>query len=134
MKERNPNFESMYNEYMQLVQQFQQLQQNINSLEKHMVDLNELGNSIDNMKEVKTGSETLIPMGSGIFVIGEVKDNTKAIMNVGANVCVEKSLDEVKESIEKQLNETNSIFIQMQDYARESVSKIRELQENLQEK
>lgn len=126
-------FQSMYNEYMGLVQQFQQLQQNINSLDKHINDLNELNNNIDNITETKINSETLIPMGNGIFLFGEIKDNKKALMNVGANVCVEKDLIEVKTNIEKQVNETGSLLMQMQEYARESVNRINELQEHLKE-
>ena len=38
----NKNFEALYTEYNELIQQFQQLQQNVGALEKHVNDLNEL--------------------------------------------------------------------------------------------
>ena len=125
----NKNFEALYTEYNELIQQFQQLQQNVGALEKHVNDLNELKNNLTSISQVQVNEEVLIPLGSGIFLNGLLKDNKTTLMNVGASLCVEKDVDDVVKTIDKQIDDTTSFLSQMQEYAGQSVNRIQELQE-----
>lgn len=117
-----------YMEYQILVQQFQQLQQNISILEKHVIDLIGLRDSLDSVKQTKLEQDTLVPLGGGIFLRGMLKDNKSVVMNVGSNVLVEKSVDDAKINVNRQLEELSNAIEQLQGEGADIASKIQELQ------
>lgn len=103
------NEELMKQRYMQ----FQMLQQQIEQINGHLEMLNQQGMeleiSIGAIKEVsKTpiNNELLTPIADGIFLKTELKDNKKFVVNVGFNVTVEKSADEIVKLLEDQKKET----------------------------
>jgi prefoldin alpha subunit len=62
----------------------------------------EVQGTLQSIDEIQKGKgTTLFQLGSETFVMGEVKDKQKMIMEVGANVALEKTSDEAKESLEK---------------------------------
>lgn len=46
------------------------------------------------VKSVKKGTELLIPIGAGSYVFARIDRTDRVIVGVGANVCVEKTIDE----------------------------------------
>ena len=122
-----------YMEYQLLVQQYQQLQQNIQTLEKHVYDMNNLKENLDTISKTQINKETLIPLGSGIFLKGELKDNKNVIMNVGSDVFVEKNVEEAIKTVDKQFNEVNNLLEQMQEEIVRTHLKINEMQEEFKE-
>src|SRR3989338_2465361 len=117
-----------YMEYQFLMQQLQQLQQNISALEQHILDLNNLYENLSYLNQSKVESEVLMPLGSGIFLKGELKDNKSVIMNVGNNVCVEKNIDEAKNTINKQLEEVINVLEQLKEEINNTTEKLSVLQ------
>ena len=126
------NLKERYMEYQLLMQQLQQLQQNVSDLEKHVVDLNSLADNLNSLNDSEADGETLMPLGSGIFVKGTLKDNKNIIMNVGANVCVEKTVPEAKGVVSKQLNEVGGVIKQIQDEINNTTIRLQELQSEFQ--
>lgn len=121
-----------YLEFQMLLQQLQQLQENIGTLEKHILDLNNLNENVDSVSKLAGGEEILVPLGSGIFLRSVLKDSRNFVMNVGANVCIDKTSDEAKAVILKQSADVNGVLAQMQEEAVRTVTRIQELQEELQ--
>ena len=121
-----------YYEYQMTVQQIQQLQQNITNLEKHITELNKIDDNIETITKVELNQETLIPMGNGLFIRGTIKDTSKFIMNVGSGVCVEKTVDEARETVKKQLTEVSSLTDHMKVQVEELMVTIQELQEQIE--
>ena len=66
-------------------------------IEETLLGLNELG-------KAELGSEVLFPMSNGIFIKGELKNKEKLLVNVGADVVVEKSGEQVIDMLKKQQN------------------------------
>jgi len=128
MTKNKEDIKEKYMEYQMLVQQFQQLQQNISALEKHIVDLRTLDDNLDSIKQTKLDHEALVPLGGGIFLKSVLKDNKNVIMGVGANVMVDKSVDDAKLSVNKQLAEVNNVIEQLQEEIVNVTSRIQELQ------
>ncbi len=124
------NLKEKYMEYQFLMQQLQQLQQNNSSLEKHISDLNSLKNNLENISKTKVNTESLMPLGSGIFLKSELKDNKTVIMNVGSNVCVEKNIDEAMIIVDKQLGEVVNVMETLQSEIMTTTSMLQEMQEN----
>ena len=97
--------EQIQQKYMQLQmmqQQIKQIQQQIQQFEQQIVELNSLSQSLEDFKGLKPGSETLVPISSGIFAKASLKDNDGLLVNVGANTVVKKSVEETKKLIDNQ--------------------------------
>ncbi|HLC86122.1 MAG TPA: prefoldin subunit alpha [Candidatus Nanoarchaeia archaeon] len=121
-----------YMEYQMMIQQVQQLHQNIENLEKHIHDISKLDENLDSISKVKPENETLMALGSGIFMKGILKDNKKLIMNVGSGVCVEKTVEEARETVKKQLNEVSILSQQMKEQANAVIEVVQELQKEFE--
>ena len=61
--------------------------------------------AIDDLAAAKPGTEMLVPISSGIFVKGQIKDNKELTVNVGADTAVKKTIPETKKLIQQQLVE-----------------------------
>ncbi|MBW2983776.1 prefoldin subunit alpha [Candidatus Woesearchaeota archaeon] len=106
----------MQQKYMQLQlmqQQLKQLQQQIQQFEQQTAELNNLGQSLDDFKKLKPGTDTLVPISSGIFAKASLKDNEGLLVNVGANTIVKKSVSDTKKLVEKQTAEVKKLQKQM---------------------
>jgi len=101
-----------YFEMQAIEQQMRQLGQQINIIENQ---INEFQNSIEAIEGLrsKTGEEILVPVSSGIFARAELKNNDRFVVNVGANVAVEKEGFETVEILKKQIAEMQSYREQM---------------------
>jgi len=53
-----------------------------------------LASNLKELKNVQKGNEMYVPMGAGIFVKAQTEETHNVVMNVGAGVCVEKTVDE----------------------------------------
>ena len=136
MAAKEEQLKEKYMEYQLLMQQAQQLQQNIEALEKHILNLRSLNDNLDSISKVKTNEEMLMPLGSGLFLKGSLQDNNNILMNVGANVVVEKSIEEAKETVSKQLEEVTVVLEQMQhevDHTNEHLHGLQQEFQNLKE-
>lgn len=111
-------------EYKLLFQQLQQLQQNIHAVGQHLEDLKKIQENIETISSTSSGTETLVPLGSGIFLKAQVKDTTRLIMNVGASICVEKTPLEAVEAVSKQLIEMEQLFGQLEEEAERTAEQI----------
>ncbi|MDD5253616.1 MAG: prefoldin subunit alpha [Candidatus Nanoarchaeia archaeon] len=88
--------------------QIQQLQEQLQIIENQFTELSILSSALDEVKESK-GKNSLIPLGPGIFAEAELKDTDKVLVNVGSEIMVRKTIQEAKELIEKQIEETRSL-------------------------
>ncbi|MDP3728834.1 MAG: prefoldin subunit alpha [bacterium] len=103
-------------------QQMQELQQGLQGLQQQLQLLqqqkNELENLIDSLTELgskKEGDAVLIPFGAGVFIKAKVETTETVILNVGANVVVEKSIVDTLALVAKQSKELHTIEQSMQE-------------------
>lgn len=118
-----------YMEYQLLIQQLQQLHENINTLERHIIDLAGLSDSLGSIDGMKKNQEVLMPFGGGIFLRGMLADSENVVMNVGANVCVEKTTNDAKVAINNQAEEIKSALEHLQTEAARITHRLRGIQE-----
>ena len=106
-------------------EQAQQLMQQLQMLEQYATDLSqrestflnilrEAYSAIDAIKALgeKDNSETLIPIGMGVFVKTNVSSNEKIVLNIGAGVTLEKDRDSALNFLESKIKE---IQVALQD-------------------
>lgn len=96
-----------------LNEQAKQLQQQLILLEQQFAELSVLQESLNEIEKTKENSEILTPLGGGVFLRTKLQDNKKVLVNVGANVNLEKSVEETNILISMQIEEIKKILIQI---------------------
>jgi prefoldin alpha subunit len=81
------------------------LQQRLAVLQNALADLTVAKESISNLMEVEEGVPILVPTGGGTFVNANLGDLSKILVNIGADVSIDMSLDEAQEDIAGRLDE-----------------------------
>ena len=114
--------------YMQLQMLQQQVEQITDYVEKLQGQQKELDNSIEALAELqktKVNTEILAPIANGVFLKAELKDNQNLVVNVGAEVTVEKTIAEVLRLLEEQkgkitenLAEAESVLKELHEHGR----------------
>lgn len=83
-------------------------------------------NTLEGLKNLKEGEETLIPVGAGSYIRTRIADSKKLVMGIGAGVAIEKDvessvgelkgrleeMDRARTSIQQQLEQTASRYQQ----------------------
>jgi len=105
--------------------ELQMLREQLEQYEKHAIALMESGaelqvtkNAVEQLKKLKDGTETMVPLGNGVYVTATLGSLKTFTMGVGSNVFVEKSpkdaLKLIDERIEKVEKGTSEISLQIQ--------------------
>ena len=129
----NEDTQRKYIEIQILEQQIKQIQKNLEILNQQIFELNMISNSLTEIKKTKIGQELLIPLGSGIFIKTELKDNNEILTNVGSDVVVSKTNAETKTFIKSQTEFVTEMITKIEQELHLSISKYEELKEDLQE-
>ena len=129
----NEDTQRKYIEIQILEQQIKQIQKNLEILNQQIFELNMISNSLTEIKKTKIGQELLVPLGSGIFIKTELKDNNEILTNVGSDVVVSKTNAETKTFIKSQTEFVIEMITKIEQELHLSISKYEELKEDLQE-
>jgi len=89
--------------------------------------------TLEGAKGVQKGSQALIPVGAGSFLRAELTDVEKVIMGVGANVCIEKSIEESINELKNRRAELEKVKASIQQQLEQTMLKLEEERENLEE-
>ena len=87
-----------------LRRRFAEIENQLVSIEQKRLELEVIKGSIDDIKGHKD-EEIMIPLGSGVLIKGKIVDDSKFLINVGANVILEKTASEAKKIIDEQIKE-----------------------------
>ncbi len=91
-----------YLEFQTIQQQLQQLTEHVEQMNQQAAELEMSINAVKELEKTPLHNEFLAPLANGIFVQGELKNNSNLIVNVGSNVTVERTPQEVIELLHKQ--------------------------------
>lgn len=110
-------------EFKEIEQEFEQLSQQMQLIEQNTHEMNELKSSLEEI-EKEENKEILANLGKNIFIQVEIKKK-ELIMGVGNKNFIKKSIPDAKEIIEEQKIKLNT--------ARESIAeRLEELQNKMQ--
>ena len=101
-------YREKYEQLQLLDQQIQHTQQQLERIDQQIAKLSELKRNLDQIKKSNGDEELFIPVGPGIFVRAQLQKSDSVLLNVGADVCVEKSFDETKTYIDSQIKDITS--------------------------
>jgi len=124
--------------YRQLQMIQQQAEQIAEYVQKLQLQLQEIDNSLEALQELKNtaiNTEILAPVANGIFLKASLQDNQKLVVNVGAEVTVEKTIPEVinllqeqKEKITQNVSEAEGVLQELQEHVRRVYQEMGEAQ------
>lgn len=112
-EEASQDLKEKYMELQMIDQQMKRFQKQLEAVESHRLELLSINQSLDDIKNVKAGTEILVPMSSGIFAKANIQEPEHLIVNVGANIAVAKNISDTKKLLEKQLNELKKVHQQI---------------------
>ena len=99
----------------ELQQGLQGLQEQLQLLQRQKNELDHLTDSLTELQKNKNEDTVLVPFGAGIFVQAKIENSEKVILNVGANVVVEKNIADTLALVAKQGKELQTIEQSMQE-------------------
>ena len=121
-----------YMEFQMLQQQIEQLSKYMEELDGKLQEFTITKNNIGNMDKLLPNAESLASLAPGIFAHAELKENKKFVINVGANVLVEKTIPQITEMLDKQIKEISQAQVQLDQNLLEMNQKMNDLVQELQ--
>ena len=131
MKVDEKKFQEIYVEFQVLSNTIQQLEKQGTALENHLLELMVTKQSLDEIENVKPGTEILVPISAGIYARADIKESDKFIVNIGSNVALSKNLASTKKIIEDQVTEIKKLQENLSQELGINTAKAAELEEEL---
>lgn len=103
-----------YLELQVLDQQVKQVNQQMINLDTQLLELQKLEENLDDLSQTKKDTEILVAFGGGVFSKAELKDNNTVLMNVGADIIVEKDIPSSKKVIRHQIDQIKDVLQQLE--------------------
>ena len=103
-----------YLELQVLDQQIKQVNQQMLNLDTQLLELQKLEENLDDLSQTKKDTEILVAFGGGVFSKAELKDNNTVLMNVGADIIVEKDIPSSKKVISHQIDQIKDVVQQLE--------------------
>jgi prefoldin alpha subunit len=126
LKELAANFELYRNQLEQMVRQEEAVRA---SLEENL----RTKETLNRFRECSENAETLIPIGSNVFVHCKLGDRENVLVGIGADVAVENSIDEALERIEERIKELTDAKEKIDRNVTELDRKVTEVSTKLQQ-
>ena len=104
-----------YQQMQELQQNLKEIQQQLQLLFQQRTELEHLTGALQELGNTTGEQEVLIPLGAGIFIKASIKDVKTILLNVGAEVIVEKNVEDTLQLVERQNKELQTIESSMQE-------------------
>jgi prefoldin alpha subunit len=127
-QKENKNFEEKVVELNMLNSRMQELEQQMQIIEKQISELHTTYSALKELEETNRETEMLSSIGQNVFVKAKLEDNQEVLMDVGAKVFVKKTIQEAKDVITKKTDE----FIEIRENATKQLQFIAEQMLNLE--
>ena len=106
---------------------FESVNQQMQMIEAALIDLDGTITAINTLKNEKTGNGFLVSLGSGFYSKAAMRDNKRIIMNIGAGVSIEKTIDDASKTLETRRENLNKFAEELQKNASEMSDKMSDL-------
>lgn len=113
MTDEQRKLQERYMEFQMLQQQMEQLSKYLEELSGKAEEFILTKENLNSLGKTSVNTETMLSVAPGIFAKGELKDNQKFVVNVGANIMVEKTIPQIEGLLDKQIKEVEEIRAQL---------------------
>lgn len=110
-------------------QQLEQLQNNLGTIEKQMMDVHAMKEAILAFNTIEGDEEMLVPLAAGVFMRATATSDKLLRVNVGQGVIVEKTAAQVQEMLDEQLNEMRKYEDHMHGQFDQLLAKLQRIEE-----
>jgi prefoldin alpha subunit len=111
--------------------QMRELDRELRAIESKGYELIRLKDSLDTLGQAEGEMKSYSLVGSGIYARSEFKRTGSVLVNVGANVFVEKDIKDAQKLITSQIGESNAIALQINQNLQMLSAKAQEIQQGL---
>ena len=118
-----------YQFYTQLLEEYTN---QLNTLNTLLLETNLTISSIERLKETAMPVEALTPLGSGAYVKTRIEGFERILINVGANVYIEKEVDSAIEILSRRRDTLRRNIEELQKVINEVYARAKALEEELQ--
>ncbi len=132
-EEQAKKVQQKYLELQLIDQQMKQVQKQVEAIERQVVELDEVLQSLDALATSKSGSEMFVPITSGIFLKARLEDNEKLAVNVGSNTVVSKDIPATKTMLAEQAMDMRKFQTELAEQFEKMAERAVGLQKELQE-
>ena len=132
MEEKEKKAQEMYMEFQMLDQHIKQLQKQLQAITQQLMEFEATSMSLEDLQKVPQGKEIFVPLSSGIFTKATIKDTSELLVNVGANVIVQKDIASTKKLISNQVEEIRKLQKRMIEDLEKMTEKAAKIEEQLQ--
>ncbi len=128
MEEEKKELQQKYVELQLLDEQIKEVQNHMVHFDQQISEVITVRNALEQLNDVRDGGDALVPIANGIFAKAKLFNLKELIVNVGANVAVEKSIDEAKKLLDEQSVEIQAIRARIAGQLDQLASKAQVLQ------
>lgn len=101
--------EAIMSEYEYYRSQVDAYKKNIELINASIAELTIVSESLDNIKNLDSKNEVLLPLGAESFITARVTDVSKVIIGIGAGVAVKKSIGDAKRDLKTRIAELEKV-------------------------
>lgn len=130
---KEEELQKKYMEYQMMEQQVNAAKEQLGKFEQQFQEIENVKNALDDLHKAGEGTDILVPVSSGIFVIGKLTNNKKCKVNVGAGVCVEKSLEDTKKLLDKQVAEIEKYKKQVEEHIKTFAEQLQKSEKEMED-
>lgn len=127
---RLSNSDELLAEYEYLRQEVGLIDGQIRELQDHHSSLVGARETVNGLK-VKKDSELLIPAGSGFYFNASLASADSFVVNVGAGVLIEMSLDKAEKVLNERIEQALSMVVKLNEDAESMIGRMRQIEDNL---
>jgi len=131
-KENEQEQQELFYKFSMFERQIQEIQQQIEAVERGIVDLNSLNFGLDELTN-STGKEIFAPFGKGIFVKAKLLSEELNV-DIGGGNFVKKSIPETKELIEEQIEKLGKIKTELENNLEQLGKELTDMMNEIQNK
>jgi prefoldin alpha subunit len=122
----------LYLELKELDVEIKKVNNHVENIDEQLSELQSNKQVLSKFIELKSGDDLRVPLVSGVYFKAELKDTKQVMVNVGANVTVEKSPLEVIEILEGQISELTEYRANLVGQMKQLIERIEKIQKEVE--
>ncbi len=131
--EERDEFQQELAELREAQRSIERLEGQTEALSSRLQEIESTLETLDGLEDAESGSEILVPIGSGSFIPAEIRDPNRVLSNLGADLIAERPPKDVTRILNKRKKDFEKSLEQVENRIEELTDKIEELRPKMQQ-
>jgi prefoldin alpha subunit len=132
-EKKTRTLEEVQDEIRSYLGEIEYLREQIGAIDTTIADLRIVDATLAYVKEKGEGKSIYIPLGGGVAIRGKIEKPDDVVMDVGAGILINTTVEEARENIEKRIKALMDLRLALLRKIEEDTRKVNELLKELQE-